>query len=430
MRLALFVLKCRAADADTKGMKKNLTWAIALAAAIAVLASATAGQPPQRPRSAPAKPAARPAPSAPLIATPSPTPVSTASPVVAVAPLAATPILASADGTAARQAIKAVSSLPQYITLGLDSAPVARVAPVAVIDTAVAASGRAFGGRVHVIAGSGQAGVNEHGSLISAAITSSYSPLAHSNGGAATGSYVVFSGCALSGGIDLDCALTALEGASGVRAVNMSFETGAAIPADVDARWQRAVDAARARGIVVVAAAGDGPGLPFPARLAGVVSVSRTTRAGVVVNPAARAAAPGSSLVVVNAAGGLVGTSGSSYSSAYITAIVARLAGARPSLSADQLAAAVSGRTTITHAARIAGVRVAAIGRPGCLRVSGRGRRTLRWGTAAKAVAFRVQVGRSVQLVHVRALATSHTGFISVRALGPYGAFGPPALAC
>lgn len=401
-------------------MKRKLTWALILVAAAAVLSSVAAAMPQQAssPIAAPAPIRAYPAP---LIATPSP------------APVIALPqsIIAGVAGSQARLASAHVSSLRQYVTLGLDSAPVAPLAPVAVVDTAVGASGRALAGRVHVASGSAAAGPNEHGSLISAAITSFYSPVAHSNGGAATGSSVTFYGCALAGGIDLDCALAALQGAHGVRAINMSFETSAAIPAGIEASWQQAVDAARARGIVVVAAAGDGPGLPFPARLSGVVSVSRTAVSGAVVNPSARAAAPGSALVVVNGAGQLVGTSGSSYSAAYVTALVSRIAGARPDLSADQLAAAVSGRAAMPLAAHLAGIKLAPIARPGCVRITVRGnRRSLAWGRAAKAVAWRVRVGSASQLVKVRSITTARAGAVSVQAVGVYGTFGPPALAC
>jgi hypothetical protein len=354
----------------------------------------------------------------PLIAEPSPAPV-----ITSVQRQSAR----VAGGRVARRT-QHMSSLSQYVALGLDSAPTGRVATIAVIDTAVSASARTLAQRVEVRSGAASAGANEHGTLIASSLTGSYSGQAMSNAGAATPAHLLFYGCALAGGIDLDCALQSLRAAtdSGARVVNMSFETDAPIPAEVEAQWQAAVNAAAARGVLILAAAGDGPGLPFPARLAGVVSVSRLAGSRV-VNRAARAAAPGTDLVVVNGAGSLVITGGSSYATAFVSAIAARIAGAKPGIGIDQLRQAASGRVTMSRAARIAGVHLSPLTRPGCAHRRGK---LITWGRTPKAMRYRVSVGGLAFIVRPNRLTTGRQGAIRVQAIGPYGTLGPASSSC
>lgn len=418
------MLKLASWPADTNCMGRKGTIAFSAAALLAALSlsmtSAKTVTAPEQPAAKAKDAPAKVAPDAPLIAKPSPAPVIYTIPPATVA-----------GGRATARINGHLSSLPQYVAMGLDTSPVSRIASIAVIDTAIAANGRAFAGRVSHQRGNGAAGANEHGTLISAALTASYSAEAMSNGGAATPARLLFYGCALAGGIDMDCALSSLESATatGVRVINLSFETRAPIPADLAARWQGAVNAAGARGVLIVAAAGDGPGLPFPASLSGVVSVSRLAGSRV-VNPAAYAAAPGSDLVVVNGAGSLVATGGSSYSTAFVSAVAARIAGAKPGIGIALLRRSVSGRTTMPRAAKIAGVRLAPIGRPGCARRVGK---TITWAKAAKAakaVRYRVTVGGLPIIVKGQRLVTARRGTVTVQGIGAYGTLGPASRAC
>jgi hypothetical protein len=198
----------------------------------------------------------------------------------------------------------------------------------------------------------------------------------------------------------------------------------------VTEQWTAAVADASANGILVVAASGDGPGLPFPARVPGVLAVSRLAY-GAVVNKSAQSAAPGTRLIVVNAAGGLMSTQGSSYSAAYVSSIAARIAGARPGISVELLRASVSGRVTMQRAARIASVRLSPIGRVRCVRVrTANGRRTITWTAAAKAVRYRVKVGSLPHIVKGRRLVTRVAGPVTVQAVGAYGSLGPAGRSC
>lgn len=323
-----------------------------------------------------------------------------------------------------------ISTFSQYTQMGLDSAPAARPAPVAVIDTAVQAGGRIYGGRVLSISGAPGA-ADAHGSLISSAITGSYMAAAGSNVGAATGSRVRFYGCGLADDIDLECALSALQAAStsGVRVINLSFETRSYVPPAFELRWRLAVAAAAGRGVLVVAATDDGSSLGFPARMAGTLSVART-RNGRAANTAAAAHAPGTRLATATAAGRLVSVSGASYSAAYVTAVAARIAGARPAISLPLLRRSVSGSVTLPRALRVSRVKGQGIGKPGCVRISGSTRRTLTWGRAIKAVRYRIVVGPFPQIIAGRRLTTTLAGKVSVQGIGAYGTIGPAASAC
>lgn len=151
--------------------------------------------------------------------------------------------------------------------------------------------------------------------------------------------------CPQGAGVDMTCALDALQGAAGrgERVVNFSFSTTmASVPATFRERFAAAVAAARGRGVLVVAAAYPG-GPTFPADLPGVLSVGAEDREGVPLHPddGADMRAPGVDLPLTDGAGRPYAAFGSSFATAWTAAIAARLADGNPTGSADVIEAAL-----------------------------------------------------------------------------------------
>jgi hypothetical protein len=137
----------------------------------------------------------------------------------------------------------------------------------------------------------------------------------------------------------------------GARVVNMSL----AGPAD--SRLAQAVEEARARGIVIVAAAGNnGPTAPaaYPAAYPGVIAVTATDNQDRLYSHANRGnhiavAAPGVDVFVVAPGGAYSITTGTSIATAHISGIVALMLSRNPMLDPDTV------RTLLLRAARVPG---------------------------------------------------------------------------
>ena len=129
--------------------------------------------------------------------------------------------------------------------------------------------------------------------------------------------------------------------ANGARVINMSF----AGPADPDIH--RSLEAARKKGIVLIAAAGNaGVASPplYPAADANVIAVSATDAQDHLFAQSNRGqhiaiAAPGAQILVACPDGGYQVSSGTSYSAAEVSGIAALLLERRPDLKPDQLRA-------------------------------------------------------------------------------------------
>jgi subtilisin family serine protease len=151
----------------------------------------------------------------------------------------------------------------------------------------------------------------------------------------------------------------------GLQVVNMSLGSiGDACPTSM----QAALDAARAAGVVVVAAAGNEnrtlPGATsIPASCNGVLSVAAVGDTGAVasysnVNDWVDLAAPGGdvapsrSILTTARGGGLVEHRGTSYAAPYVAGVVALLRTVRPGLTPDEVEAVLEGTTIGRPAAR------------------------------------------------------------------------------
>jgi subtilisin family serine protease len=127
----------------------------------------------------------------------------------------------------------------------------------------------------------------------------------------------------------------------GARVINMSF-AGPPDPA-----IHRSLEAARKRGIVLVAAAGNaGPTSPplYPAADPNVIAVSATDADDKLFDKSSRGrhialAAPGAQILVAIPDGGYEVSSGTSYSAAEVSGIVALMLQRKPDLTPDQLRA-------------------------------------------------------------------------------------------
>ena len=127
--------------------------------------------------------------------------------------------------------------------------------------------------------------------------------------------------------------------ANGARVINMSF-AGPADPA-----IHRILEAARKKGIVLIAAAGNaGAKSPplYPAADANVIAVTATDAEDKLFEKSNRGnhitiAAPGAQIMVAIPDGGYEVASGTSYSAAEITGIVALMLERKPSLTPDQV---------------------------------------------------------------------------------------------
>lgn len=147
--------------------------------------------------------------------------------------------------------------------------------------------------------------------------------------------------CPQDAGIDLTCAMGALEDAAarGDRVVNFSFSLPASsVPAVFRDRFAQAVADARADGVLVVAAAYPG-GPTFPADLPGVLSVGAEDRDGVPLHPDDNADlyAPGVDLPITDGAGRPYAAFGSSFATAWTSARAALMFDQAPAASPEQV---------------------------------------------------------------------------------------------
>lgn len=147
--------------------------------------------------------------------------------------------------------------------------------------------------------------------------------------------------CPAGAGVDLSCALAALEDASarGERVVNFSFSLqAAAVPQPFQARFADAVAKARARGVLVVAAAYPG-GPTFPADVPLVLSVGAEDREGAPLHPDDNADlyAPGVDLPITDGSGRPYAAFGSSFATGWISGRAAQMLRTDPGLGLDAL---------------------------------------------------------------------------------------------
>jgi subtilisin family serine protease len=133
--------------------------------------------------------------------------------------------------------------------------------------------------------------------------------------------------------------------AEGARVVNMSFA------GPKDALLTRALAAARGRGLILVAAAGNaGPKAPplYPAADPNVIAVTAVDADDKVFDQANRGgyvalAAPGVDVLVASPGGAYAFTSGTSVAAAHIAGVAALMLERQPALTADALRAALIG---------------------------------------------------------------------------------------
>ena len=124
----------------------------------------------------------------------------------------------------------------------------------------------------------------------------------------------------------------------GVKIINLSLQLGEDPQVVADA-----VDYSTAKGVLLIAAAGnDGGAVHFPAKLEEVIAVSATNDTNRIwshscVGPEIELSAPGENIYATKLDGGYDDGNGTSFSSAIVSAVAALLAAKHPDLNRDQL---------------------------------------------------------------------------------------------
>ena len=212
---------------------------------------------------------------------------------------------------------------------------------VAVVDSGVDASHPEIRGS---IAGTFDAiaflpGLNKHGTAI-AGLIAAHDTLMGAAPGARILAVRVISGMGSGASWDIVKGLD-WAAASGARIINMSF-AGPSDPAAL-----RTLNAAYAKGIILIAAAGNaGPKSPplYPAAYPNVIAVTATDAKDRLFAPSNRGnyiavAAPGAELLVATPGGFFEVSSGTSFSAAQVSGIVALMLERKPNQSPDQVRA-------------------------------------------------------------------------------------------
>jgi hypothetical protein len=226
----------------------------------------------------------------------------------------------------------------QLDSFGMGAERPGSVAPVGVIDTGFNPS---YFDNV-TVTGPASSNDADHGTWMTAAIVD---PLWGTAPGAAVHAY----SCELNGGIDIDCAASAIQGLldeGRVRVISMSFVYSGTVPADVRSRWTALAQRAADQGVVLVASSL--PGASFPADIAGIVKVGTQTAPAI-----ADVRAPGSGVITDPGCRCDSEAEGVSYSAAWVSGIASRLIGEGAS------AADVKAQLTGGHMANLPALRSA-----------------------------------------------------------------------
>lgn len=279
----------------------------------------------------------------------------------------------------------------QLEQMGMDSAPAAVAAPVGIIDTAFNPS--PFQGvRVSGPVASGYA---DHGTWMTSAIVDA-------DLGTAPGAAVHAFSCELQGGIDIECAGSAVEALldeGSVRVISMSFVYAGTVPPAVTQRWSALAARAASQGVLLIASSK--PGASFPADVGGIISVATLETGG------ADVLAPGIGVITEASCHCESEVHGVSYSSAWIAGAAARLLGegasvdsVRASLTAGQAFDYLAARSAAGLAPIVETTTVVAKPRPVILRngraVLRNGRLTVTWQGNAKRYQVAAGARRSV----------------------------------